>query len=197
VPLILASDIDSSSNTQITVYSGRGLYIESSNGPLWLWGSGVEHSVLYQYQFANTKNIFAGFIQTETPYYQPYPNAESPFPPQSSINDPDFATSCSGQSGNCAAAWGFRAISSSDVLVYGAGHYSFFSDYSTTCSNGGGPENCQQNIVDLEGNNSNVNFYCLSTIGTVNMVTTNGANVVAKYSDNINVFTDTIAWLTS
>lgn len=30
-------------------------------------GTAVEHHVLYQYQLVNTKNIFMGFIQTETP----------------------------------------------------------------------------------------------------------------------------------
>jgi len=29
-------DIDSSDNTQITVYAGRGLYIESTAGTFWL-----------------------------------------------------------------------------------------------------------------------------------------------------------------
>lgn len=188
------SDIDSSSNTQITVYSGRGLYVESTTGTIWLYGTAVEHSVLYQYQFANTQNVFMGFIQTETPYYQPYPNAESPFPVVSSLNDPNFASSCSGQSGNCAAAWGFRALSSSNLLVYGAGHYSFFNDYSTTCSNSGGSENCQQNMVDLEGNNSNINIYCLNTVGAQNMIVSGGKTSIAQYSNNINVFPDTIAW---
>ena len=164
---------------------------------MWLYGTGVEHSALYQYQFANTKNIFMGFIQTETPYYQPDPNALTPFSPVSSLNDPNFSTSCSGQSGNCAAAWGFRALGSSNLLIYGAGLYSFFNDYSTTCSNNPGPENCQDSMVDLESGNSNIHFYCLSTIGASNMVVTAGKNVVAKYSDNLNVFPQTIAWLTS
>ncbi len=30
-------------------------------------GTAVEHHVLYQYQFANTQNIYMGVIQTETP----------------------------------------------------------------------------------------------------------------------------------
>ena len=30
-------------------------------------GTAVEHHTLYQYQLANTKNIFMGQIQTETP----------------------------------------------------------------------------------------------------------------------------------
>jgi glucan 1,3-beta-glucosidase len=60
------------------------------------------------------------------------------------------------------------------------------------CSNGGGPENCQDNIVSLEGSNSNVNIYCLSTVGTTNMITINGASD-ALYSANVNVYPDTIA----
>lgn len=31
-------------------------------------GTSVEHHTLYQYQLANTKNVYMGFIQTETPY---------------------------------------------------------------------------------------------------------------------------------
>lgn len=30
-------------------------------------GTAVEHHALYQYQFVNTKEIFMGHIQTETP----------------------------------------------------------------------------------------------------------------------------------
>lgn len=59
-------DIDDPNDTQITVYAGRGLYIESQAGSIWLVGTAVEHHTLYQYQFANTRNMFAGQIQTET-----------------------------------------------------------------------------------------------------------------------------------
>lgn len=31
-------------------------------------GTSVEHHTLYQYQLANTKDVYMGFIQTETPY---------------------------------------------------------------------------------------------------------------------------------
>jgi glucan 1,3-beta-glucosidase len=47
------------------------------------------------------------------------------------LNDPDFAASCAGKSGNYSTAWGLWVLNSHDVLVYGAGFYSFFSDYST------------------------------------------------------------------
>ncbi|KAL2019376.1 hypothetical protein VTK56DRAFT_9667 [Thermocarpiscus australiensis] len=185
-------DIDDAANTQITLYSGRGLYIESQNGPLWLWGTGVEHHVLYQYQLANTRNIFMGQIQTETPYFQPTPNALVPFSPVASLNDPDFGASCAGVEGNCAAAWGLRVINSQDVLVYGAGLYSFFDNYSTTCSTFSAGQTCQQRITSIEGSASNVNIYNLNTIGTRQMIVRDGAQV-AWYADNVNTFASNVA----
>ncbi|KAL1845238.1 hypothetical protein VTK73DRAFT_824 [Phialemonium thermophilum] len=185
-------DIDDQSNTQITVYAGRGLYIESTAGNIWLVGTGVEHHVLYQYQLANTQNVFMGQIQTETPYYQPSPNALVPFSPVSSLNDPDFRSSCNGVSGNCAAAWGLRVVNSKNILVYGAGLYSFFSDYSTNCSTFAAGENCQSRIASLEGSISNVNIYNLNTIGAQSMLNRDGAQV-AYYNDNVNVFPSCVA----
>ncbi|KAH8821809.1 beta 1,3 exoglucanase [Xylogone sp. PMI_703] len=185
-------DIDDSGNTQITIFNGRGLYIESTAGNIWLVGTGVEHHTLYQYQFANTQNIYMGFIQTETPYYQPNPQAPAPFSVVSSLNDPNFASTCAGKGANCYSAWGFRLLNSNNVLVYGAGHYSFFNNYDGTCPAQNGPENCQLNIISLEGSFSNVNFYSLSTVGTTNMITKNGVTQ-AVYSDNVDTFADTIA----
>ena len=48
------------------------------------------------------------------------------------------------------------------------------------------------NIFSLEGSYSNVNIFCLSTVGTTNMITINGATD-ASYSANVNVYPDTIA----
>ncbi len=73
-----------------------------------------------------------GMVQTETPYYQPSPPAPAPFPLVPSLNDPNFSNSCAGQGGNCAMAWGLRIINCSNLLVYGAGLYSFFNTYSTS-----------------------------------------------------------------
>jgi glucan 1,3-beta-glucosidase len=128
-----------------------------------------------------------GQIQTETPYYQPTPQAPTPFSPVSSLNDPDFATSCAGKAANCAMAWGLRVLDSSNVLVYGAGLYSFFSSYSTACSTFATGESCQASIASLEGSVSNVNIYGLNTIGSQSMLNNGGAQV-AYYDDNVNVF---------
>ncbi|AEO64347.1 glycoside hydrolase family 55 protein, partial [Thermothielavioides terrestris NRRL 8126] len=185
-------DIDDAQNTQISLYSGRGLYIESQSGPLWLWGTAVEHFVLYQYQLANTGNIFMGQIQTETPYFQPTPNALVPYSVVSSLNDPDFSASCAGVSGNCADAWALRVIGSHDVLVYGAGLYSFFDNYSTDCSTFSAGETCQQRIASIEGSASNVNVYNLNTIGARSMLNRDGAQV-AYYADNVNTFASNVA----
>jgi glucan 1,3-beta-glucosidase len=158
-------------------------------------GTAVEHHTLYQYQFANTKNIYAGFIQTETPYYQPNPSAPYPFTSVSTLNDPVFPSSCP-TSTPCANAWGLRILNSNNILIYGAGLYSFFDNYSTTCSNNPGPENCQSAIASVEGTVSQVHVYCLSTVGTTNMLVRSGS-VVAVYSDNNNVYPDTIALYTA
>ncbi len=186
-------DIDDPNDTQITIYAGRGLYIESEVGTIWLVGTAVEHHALYQYQLANTRNLFMGQIQTETAYYQPNPNATIPFPAVKALNDPDFVASCSGKSPNCALGWGLRVINSQSVLIYGAGLYSFFNNYSTTCSNQGNGEACQLRIFSVEGQGSrDVDVYNLNTIGTTEMVVRDG-EVVARFGDNLDRFVDTIA----
>ncbi len=41
---------------QISIYGARGMLIESQ-GPSWFYGSGSEHSVLYNYQLYNAKDV--------------------------------------------------------------------------------------------------------------------------------------------
>ncbi|KUI53426.1 Glucan 1,3-beta-glucosidase [Cytospora mali] len=183
-------DIDDSSNTQITVYSGRGLFVESTAGPVWLVGTAAEHHALYNYQFYNTKNLYASQLQTETPYYQPTPNSLTPFTANTTLNDPTF--DCSGVSGNCDVSWGLRIIESSNVFIYGANHYSFFVSYEQNCSTFSTGESCQARIVRLQGTLSNVNIYNLNTIGSESMIDWAGTTV-AVYSANENVYPSTIA----
>jgi hypothetical protein len=65
-------------------------------------------------------------------YYQPNPAAPAPFTVVPKLNDPNFATSCADKTEYCASAWGLRILISHNILVYGTGLYSFFSDYSTS-----------------------------------------------------------------
>jgi len=64
-------------------------------------------------------------------YYQPNPNATMPFAPVASLNDPDIAASSRGIAGNSADGWGLRVVNSQNILIYGAGLYSFFNNYNT------------------------------------------------------------------
>ncbi|KAL4758540.1 glycoside hydrolase family 55 protein [Aspergillus foveolatus] len=176
---------------QITLYSGRGLNIESTEGNIWLSGTSVEHNVLYEYQFVSTKNMYMGQIQTETAYYQSNPDALIPFAPNPLIHDPDFASSCDGRTGNCAIGWGLRVVDSQDLAVYGAGLYSFFDNYDTECSTYGGNQDCQDSIFSIEGDSS-ITVYNLNALGTLSMVDRDGESL-ASFSDNIGVFTNNIA----
>ncbi|KAF7178365.1 hypothetical protein CNMCM7691_007055 [Aspergillus felis] len=182
-------DLDNGANTQISVYTGRGLLVEGKN--IWLYGTAVEHHSLYQYQFSGSQSVVTSFIQTETPYYQPNPNAaNSPYPRNTALNDPDYS-SC--LSGNCDAL-GLRVLNSQNTLIYGAGLYSFFNYYSTSCSNFPGGQ-CQSEIFSIEGSTSGLVVYALSTVGTTNMIVKNGASL-ALYSDNLATYADTIAYFT-
>ncbi|KAK7716836.1 hypothetical protein SLS57_006518 [Botryosphaeria dothidea] len=177
-------ELDLSDHGQIDIYNGRGVLIESTN-PVWFWGTASEHNVLYNYQLKGAKNTFLGHIQTETPYFQSNPDATKPFTVQSSWSDPDFS-SASAQGGK--KAWGVRFIDSSDVVVYGAGLYSFFENYDQECVSA---NNCQNNMVSYEGTNSNVQLFGLSTKASVAMVTVEGDGVVLD-ADNRSNFCATI-----
>jgi len=149
-------------------------------GNIWLYGTAVEHHALYQ--LVNTGDIFMGFIQTETPYYQPNPDALIPFPPVAAYSDPIFTAG--------ASAWGLRIVKSNPVFIYGAGLYSFFSNYNVHCSDQGNGETCQPRIFSIE--QSIVLLYNLNTVGTGIMITQDGSDF-ANYSDNLDGFVDTIA----
>lgn len=46
---------------QISVYGARGMLIESQ-GPSWFYGTGSEHSVMYNYQLNNAKNVSTALL---------------------------------------------------------------------------------------------------------------------------------------
>ena len=178
-------DLDNG-HSQISIFNARGVLIESTNGPVWMYGTASEHHTLYQYNLVNTKNVVMGLIQTETPYYQSAPPAPSPFTVNSNLNDPDFSR-C-GASLPCAMAWGLRVKGSSDVFVYGAGLYNFFQNYDQGCLTG---ENCQEAMVEVDGQSNGVHVYNLNTKASTKMVTVDEVGVVYQ-ADNRNTFCSTI-----
>lgn len=154
------------------------------------WGVAAEHHGLYQFQFNGATNVVGGYFQTETPYYQPSPDATNgPYTSNTSWSDPDFSTCLSG---NCDALGLSVTGGSSSINAYGVGLYSFFNDYSTTCSDIGGTADCQSEIFRVTGDVSGLNVYGYNTVGTTNMITINGTSD-ALYSDNNSTYADSIA----
>jgi glucan 1,3-beta-glucosidase len=177
-------ELDLDDHNQINVYTGRGVLIESQDA-VWLWGTSSEHHQLYNYQVSSAKNVFMGLIQSETPYYQSNPAALTPFTPQESWNDPDFAN-CT--TASCRKSWGLRVLKSSDVYVYGAGLYSFFENYAQSCLNS---EDCQENMVEIDC--SDIKLYGLSTKASVNMVTSSSGKALVLEKPNQSNYCSTIA----
>ncbi|RYP62497.1 hypothetical protein DL769_007276 [Monosporascus sp. CRB-8-3] len=184
-------DFDTADQTQIDIYVGRGMLVESK-GPTWLWGTSVEHCVLYQYQLSGAENIVMGLIQTESPYFQSMPTAPAPFAPGAFPNDPAFHD-CSPNSKTCGVSWAVRLIDSSAIHILSAGLYSFFSRYDQTCVQSD-RHDCQDKIFYTE-QSFDVWVYNLVTLGSVEMISPlNGVPTLGK--PNKNGFASSIlAWL--
>lgn len=165
-------ELDLGTRAQVDIYNGRGFLIEG-DGPNWLYGTSAEHNTLYNYQWANSRNTFAGVIQTETAYYQGNPDALIPFTPQDKWNDPTF-DDCAQD--NCARTWGARFVNSSDIYIYGSGLYNFFDNYNTPICLG--TETCQQRMVDISGNCSDIYLWAFNTKGSEFMVSYEGNDLL-------------------
>lgn len=151
---------------QISIYNGRGILTETTEGPVWFYSTAAEHNVLYQYQLQETKNIFMTMIQTETPYWESNPMVTAPFPVNSAFSDPTY-TGCTAKT---CKSWALRIIDSTDILVYGAGLYSFFENYDQECVN---THTCQDSVVSVEGNNR-LSLLNLNTVGSKSMIDIDG-----------------------
>ena len=164
--------------------------IESANGPVWMWGTAAEHSVLYNYQFANVQNAWIGHTQHETAYFQGNPNALLPFTPQASWNDPDFSE-CAAEANptlGCVRTWGCRFVNCQKIFNYGAGYYSFFNNWDAPgCL---GTESCQERMVSFI-NSTEVYVWGLSTKGSTYMVSWDGTSLVPQAVNKAG-FTETI-----
>ena len=181
-------DFETLDANQTTIYSARGLLSESQ-GPVWLIGTGTEHHILVNYNLAGAADHYLGLPQTESPYFQPNPPPPGPlYTSLSQWKDPSFDE-------NQKAAWGLHITSSKNILVFGAGIYSFFVDYDT--SNCVKPDqlNCQSEIVSIDAESS-VSIYSLATVGTTNQLSF-GGKPVARAEDNRNGFAQTLTVWTS
>jgi glucan 1,3-beta-glucosidase len=196
-------DLDGDGSSQLTIFSGRGIYSQSQ-GPVWLIGTAgmwmhfgflvlmltnssffffsliAEHHVLYQYHLDGAANHYMGLIQTETPYYQPTPAPPTPFLIDNTYNDPSPASDSS-------AAWGLYVQSSTDIIVFGAGHYSFYVNYGQDCLTS---VNCQAQIVNVDSASS-ITIYSLATVGVTSQLSVSETGIIPE-SANDNGFQETV-----
>lgn len=182
-------DLDDPKNTMVTVAVARGFLIESQDGPTWLYGTASEHAMLYQYNFYSTSNLFAGMIQTESPYFQFTDATSSPGPFEDSLgvfnNDPDFSETCNGSSLQCDFSWAVMFNRVNNVTIAGAGLYSWFDAYDqSVCVDA---QNCQQRLIFDQEENGELWLFNLVTIGAVEMISNaDGAVETAKENTQAN-----------
>lgn len=149
-----------------------------------LYATASEHSVFYQYNFHSAANIFAGMLQTESPYYQPTPPPPAPFAAVVGDfpGDPDYTCAAGDDFSGCDESWSTIITGSQDIFIAGAGVYSWFSTYAQTCID---TQDCQHALVLLDSNFANVRFQNLITIGSKYMAVMDGQGIAA--ADNLNV----------
>ncbi|KAH8117300.1 exo-beta-1,3-glucanase [Phellopilus nigrolimitatus] len=165
----------------ITVYSGRGIYSQSA-GPVWMIGT-AEHHVLYQYNLVGAQNHYMGLIQTETPYFQPNPAPPSPFTSLTSYNDPTY-------SGSQVMAWAVRVNNSQNILVFGAGLYSFFQNYNQACLDS---NSCQTQIFDIDSV-STIDVYSLSTVASTFQLSVSENGIINQAANRNGLQSTVTAW---
>lgn len=172
-------DLDGDGNSQISVYSGRGILSESQ-GPVWLIGTGSEHHAVYQYRLVNAANHYMGLIQTESPYYQPTPAAPTPFAYNPKYDPKPYKD-------DAPSAWGLSVERSRGIFIFGAGLYSFFKSYSQDCIN---DRKCQAQIANID-TASSVNIFSLATVAAGKQISVNSVGIIDQ-SANVNGFVSTV-----
>ncbi|KAF7596872.1 hypothetical protein BBP40_011917 [Aspergillus hancockii] len=164
----------------ITIIStGRGILVEATKGT-WLTGTGSEHHWLYNYNFYNAQNVYAGLLQSESPYMQgegATQTAPAPWTANAAFGDPDFSW-CAGGDQKCRTSLATNVDGGSNILLYNSAAWAFFNgqwdgNYGTQCDG-----SCQSNMMRVTNSPSNLVWYSISTRKTDVMVLDNQSNPI-------------------
>lgn len=117
---------------------------------------------------------------------QDNPIATVAYTPNKDWYDPDF-THCRGMT-KCIKTWGLRIYNSTYVYIHGAGLYSFFQNYDSSCLVS---QSCQTHAASVELSEA-VYIYALYSIGHTNLVMMDFTPLVPQ-GDNHNTFGQSIA----
>ncbi|KAI6165441.1 glycoside hydrolase family 55 protein [Pisolithus thermaeus] len=174
-------DMEDPELRQVNVFTGRGILSESL-GPVWFIGT-AEHAALYQYNLNGAESHWIGFAQTETPYYQPVPQAPAPYSINKKYADPTFE-------GTLGWAWALYVQESWSITLFGGGFYSFFQNYSTACL---ANVSCQDQIFNID-DASTIQVYGLSTVGTEYQLSVDQKGIVNEASNPTGFQQSFAAW---
>lgn len=161
------------------ISSGRGLLCEATKGT-WLVGTGFEHHWLYNYNFSNSQNVFAGLLQAETPYMQgtgAVLTVPAPWSPDARFGDPDYSwCAVNDQVGRTALACNVDGGSS--LFLYNGGFWAFFDGpwSSAKWSQPAVTANIQTNMIRIANNPQNLVWYGIGTKGCQTMVLDGGGD---------------------
>ncbi|KAE8147152.1 pectate lyase superfamily protein-domain-containing protein [Aspergillus avenaceus] len=153
------------------ISTGRGVLVEATQGT-WLTGTGSEHHWLYSYNFRNAQNVYAGLLQSESPYMQgtgAIRLAPAPWTARSEYGDPDFSW-CDGNDGKCRTSLATNVDGGANIFLYNSAAWAFFNGpwdgtYSKQCDG-----SCQTNMMRVTNSPSNLVWYSISTRKTDVMV---------------------------
>ncbi|CAG7926346.1 unnamed protein product [Penicillium olsonii] len=166
------ADHNLDSESLLTIIStGRGILIEATKGT-WLTGTGSEHHWLYNYNFHHAQNVFAGLLQTESPYMQgkgEYQAAPAPWTAIDKYGDPDFSW-CGADDDKCRSSLATNIDGGSDLALYNSAAWAFFDGYWNGLYNEPCEGECQTNMMRVTNNPVNLVWYSISTRMTDVMV---------------------------
>ncbi|KAI1136588.1 glycoside hydrolase family 55 protein [Hypoxylon sp. FL0543] len=170
-------DLDGGNSQYISV--GRGVLIESTK-PSWFIGFSSEHNTLYEVNINKAQDLFIGFQQSETPYWQggnSTPSAPSPWEPVVLDSDPDFSW-CAAEDIQCRMSLYQRVSGSKDLSLYAAGFWTFFNG-NTACAAG---KDCQAEAIRID-NSTGVSYFGIGVNHVADLVVQDGVSVV-KSAEN-------------
>ncbi|KAJ5491124.1 hypothetical protein N7539_002691 [Penicillium diatomitis] len=170
-------NLDNGGSAYTVISTGRGVLVEATRGT-WLTGTGSEHNWLYNYNFHAAENVFAGLLQSESPYMQgsgATHSAPAPWTAEAVYGDPDFSW-CGGGDQKCRTSLATNVDGGKNVLLYNSAAWAFFNgpwygDYSTQCSG-----SCQTNMMRVANSPENLVWYSISTRKTDVMILDGDSN---------------------
>lgn len=160
--------VDGGAPLQI-ISTGRGILVESTKAT-WLVGTGSEHHWLYNYNFNGAQNVFAGLLQTETPYMQgsgARQLAPAPWIAVPKYGDPDFSW-CGGNDGKCRSSVAQNVNGGSNLFMYNTASWAFFDGEwnGVYTSDNYCQGNCQTNMVRVANKPTKLYWYGIATRST-------------------------------